>query len=315
MMDEGSGAMPTFFKDVAPVEQARTVDVDLDQQTDDVNIQPAFGRLYRVTGQAVAPPRSGPVTVELMSDMGPVPGSVDSSGRFAFDQLAPGIYEITAAADAPWREKLGVYAKLSVDKDLDGMRFQLTQEPQFYIEFEEKRGRLVDPKTVVVWARRKSLAGEEPARHIRPQEDPLPPGTWEVSATPPLDFYVARITGDRGDLESRAANGWKEFLLPPGGHMRVKVELSSAIAALHGRVLGSGLRRIIAGLAVGLVLALACSEVLDQIVKDTQLALDTRDPITYIVVSLVLISAALAAMLRPAFRAGGSDAAQALRHD
>ena len=73
-MDEGSGAMPTFFKDVTPVEQARTVEVDLDQQTDDVNIQPAFGRLYRVAGQAVAPPRSGPVTVELVSDMGPVPG-------------------------------------------------------------------------------------------------------------------------------------------------------------------------------------------------------------------------------------------------
>ena len=239
MMDEGSGAMPTFFKDVTPVEQARTVEVDLDQQTDDVNIQPTFGRLYRVAGQAVAPPRSGPVTVELVSDMGPVPGSVDSSGRFAFDQLAPGIYEITAAADAPWREKLGVYAKLSVDKDLDGMRFQLTQEPEFHIQFEEKGGRLVDPKTVALWARRKSLAGEEPARHIRPQEDPLPPGTWEVSAAPPPDFYVARITGDRGDLESRAANGWKEFLLPPGGHTRVEVELSSAIAALHARVTAS----------------------------------------------------------------------------
>ena len=43
----------------APVEQARTVDVDLDQQTDDINMQPAFGRLLRVAGQAVAPPRVG----------------------------------------------------------------------------------------------------------------------------------------------------------------------------------------------------------------------------------------------------------------
>jgi len=60
---------------------------------------------------------------------------------------------------------------------------------------------------------------------------------------------------------------------------------------------------------------LLSSEALAQIVKDTQLALDTRDPITYAVVSLLLISAALAAMLRPAFRAAGSDAAQALRHD
>src|SRR5438132_352001 len=159
MLDEESGALPTFFKDVAPVEQARTVDVDLDQQTDDINIQPAFGRLFRVAGQAVAPPRVGPITVELMSDMGPVSGSVDSAGHFEFDQLAPGIYELTAAADAPWREKVGGYARLSVDKDVEGMRLSLTTQPEFYIQFEEKRGRQVDPKTVAISARRKSLAG------------------------------------------------------------------------------------------------------------------------------------------------------------
>lgn len=237
MMEDGLGALPTFFKDVAPVEQARTVDVDLDQQTDDVNIQPAFGRLYRIAGQAVAPPRAGPVTVELMSDMGLVSGSVDGAGHFEFDQLAPGMYEITATADAPWREKLGSYTKLSVDKDVDGMRLQLTRAAEFDIQFEEKRGRPIDPKAVAVWARRKSLAGEGPARRIRPQEDALPPGAWELSVTPPPDMYVAVIAGDRGDMESRAANGWKEFLLP--GYVRVKVELSSAIAALHGRVTAS----------------------------------------------------------------------------
>jgi ABC-type antimicrobial peptide transport system permease subunit len=95
----------------------------------------------------------------------------------------------------------------------------------------------------------------------------------------------------------------------------IRMALGATKTDIVRSVLGSGLRRIIAGLAVGLVLALACSEVLAQIVKDRQLALDTRDPITYIVVSLLLISAALAAMLRPAFRAAGSDAAQALRHD
>jgi hypothetical protein len=51
MMDEGSGALPTFFKDVGPVEQARTVDAYLDQQTDDVNIQPVFGRLFPLRGK------------------------------------------------------------------------------------------------------------------------------------------------------------------------------------------------------------------------------------------------------------------------
>lgn len=237
VLDEGLGPLPTFFKDVAPVEEARTVDAELDQQIDDINIQPAFGRLFRVTGQVMAPPRAGPITVELMSDMGPVPGSVDGGGHFDFDQLAPGIYEIAATADAPGRDKLGGYLKLQVDKDVEGMRFPLTRQPEFLIEFEEKHGRPVDPKTVVVRARRKSLAGEGPARRIQPHEDPLPPGAWELSVTPPPDMYAAAITGDRGSLEAPAANGWKEFLL--SGYVRVKVELSSAPAALHGRVAAS----------------------------------------------------------------------------
>lgn len=239
VLDEGLGALPTFFKDVVPVEEARTVDADLDQQTDDVNIQPAFGRLFRVTGQVLAPSRSGAITVELMSDMGPVAGSVDSGGHFDFDQLAPGIYEMTATADAPGRDKLGGYMKLQIDKDMEGMRLPLTRQPDFLIEFEEKHGQPVDPKSVVVRARRKSLAGEGPARRVQPQEDPVPPGTWEIAVVPPSDMYAARISGDHGDLESRAVNGWQEFFMPPGAHVRVKVELSSAIAALHGRVMAS----------------------------------------------------------------------------
>lgn len=239
VLDEGLGPLPTFFKDVTSVEQARTVDADLDQQTDDVDIQPAFGRLYRLTGQVIAPPRSGPITVELMSDMGPVSGSVDGGGHFDFDQLAPGVYEMTATADVPGREKLGGYMKLQVDKDVEDMRFPLTRQPEFFIELEERHGRPVDSKTVVVRARRKSLAGEGTARRIQPLEDPLPPGTWEISVVPPPDLYVARVSGDRGDQDSPAVNGWKEFLLSQGSRMRVKVELSSAIAALHGRVTAS----------------------------------------------------------------------------
>jgi len=239
VLEEGLGPLPTFLKDVTHVEEARTVDTELDQQTDDINIQPAFGKLYRLTGQVIAPPRASSITVELISDMGPVSGSVDGGGHFDFDQLAPGAYEMTATADAPGREKLGGYMKLQVDKDAEGMRFPLTRQPEFYIEFEERYGQPVDPKTVVVRARRKSLAGVVPARRIQPLEDPLPPGAWEISVVPPPDLYVTRVSGDRGDQESPALNGWKEFFMAQGGHARVKVELSSTIAALHGRVMAS----------------------------------------------------------------------------
>jgi len=57
-------------------------------------------------------------------------------------------------------------------------------------------------------------------------------------------------------------------------------------------VLRSGVRPIIAGLAVGGYSA-GGSGALAEIVKDTQMAFDTRDPITYIVVSLLFDTAAL----------------------
>lgn len=95
----------------------------------------------------------------------------------------------------------------------------------------------------------------------------------------------------------------------------IRMALGATKTDIVRSVLRSGVRPIVAGLAVGLVLALAASGALAQVVKDTQMALNTRDPITYIAVLLLLILAALAAMVRPALRAADSDAAQALRND
>ena len=74
--EESSGTLPTFHKDAAALDEARLVQIDLDQQAEDINIQPAFGRLFRISGMAPVPPRSPQVSVELLSDMGPVSGSI-----------------------------------------------------------------------------------------------------------------------------------------------------------------------------------------------------------------------------------------------
>lgn len=64
--DEGSGPLPTFFKDSAGVEQAQRVDVDLDQQAIDINIQPPVGKLYHVTGSAQVPRQVMQLTIDLV---------------------------------------------------------------------------------------------------------------------------------------------------------------------------------------------------------------------------------------------------------
>src|SRR5262249_42276145 len=48
--EEGS-YLPTFSPDSFVVEQARTVEVSLDEDTPDVNVRPSPGRLFSITGR------------------------------------------------------------------------------------------------------------------------------------------------------------------------------------------------------------------------------------------------------------------------
>jgi hypothetical protein len=174
--------------------------------------------------------------------MGPVPGSVDESGKFTFEQLPPGAYELSSeATDFRLNERFGGYLKIVVDQDLD-LHLELSRQPEFDIQFEEQHGKTIDPKQVTVWTRRKTLAGEGAPRRIRPQLDQLPPGNWELSVTPPAGMYVASIRAPNlGDYSSfSAAGGWKEFFLSAGRPLLIKVILSSTAAALIGKVTGSG---------------------------------------------------------------------------
>ena len=80
-------------------------------------------------------------------------------------------------------------------------------------------------------------------------------------------------------------------------------------------MLGSGVKPIVAGLLVGSLLALLGSVVLARVLKGSPAAIDTRDPLVYTAVAMVLASAALADMFRPALRAARSDPSDALRQD
>jgi hypothetical protein len=114
-------------------------------------------------------------------------------------------------------------------------------QPQLYFDFEDQHGAKIDGRQATVWARRKGLAGEGPRRRLR-SLDPLPPGLWEISVTPPADMIVASITAlERGDYSSPpAADGWKEVFSQGGRVTPVKVVLSTAQASLHGKVIDAG---------------------------------------------------------------------------
>ena len=95
--------------------------------------------------------------------------------------------------------------------------------------------------------------------------------------------------------------------------MGIRIALGATRTDIVRSVLASSMRPIVLGLAAGLLLALAGSSVLSQALRQTPFALNVRDPVAYLAVSVLLASTAIAAMLGPARRAAKSDPAQALR--
>src|SRR6266849_2223446 len=84
-LDEETALTPTFYKDSVSVEEARIVEVDLDQKAADINVRPNFGKLFQLAGKVVPIPDhcAGSVFVTLSSDMGQTTASTPS---FSFDQ-------------------------------------------------------------------------------------------------------------------------------------------------------------------------------------------------------------------------------------
>jgi ABC-type antimicrobial peptide transport system permease subunit len=80
-------------------------------------------------------------------------------------------------------------------------------------------------------------------------------------------------------------------------------------------VTGSSMRPLLAGLAVGGILAASAGWMLSQVFKNTPATLNALDPIPYLGVAIALVTTAVAAMLRPALRAANADPARALRQD
>jgi len=91
----------------------------------------------------------------------------------------------------------------------------------------------------------------------------------------------------------------------------VRMALGAARTDILRLVMRRSLRLIVAGLAVGLVAALAASRVLSSLL----FGVGPRDPVTYGAVTMVLMVVAVAATLVPARSASKVDPAVALRSE
>jgi putative ABC transport system permease protein len=91
--------------------------------------------------------------------------------------------------------------------------------------------------------------------------------------------------------------------------LAIRVALGGRREHIVGLVLGRGLRLVTLGLGIGLVAALAGSRVLQSLLY----GIGPTDPMTYAVVSIMLVAVALAACWGPALRAANVDPATTMK--
>jgi len=275
--NEDTTYLPTFFRDVTTVEQARAVEVALDQQIDRVDIHAVEGRLFSVAGRLLSP-YSGPMTVTLVSDTGTQTVSTDSSGSFQFNPAAPGQYELLAEGQYPYATPgqsrlIAGYQPLAVDRDLTDIRVSLGTLPVVQFVFEDAKGRAVDWRQLRVLARRKDLSGSANPETLQVVFDDKPPdpraslarragataepntgplraaagrvqvlpGRWDVAVAPNVAYSVVGFTPPQPDAAERGrADGWNELLLASGSQNVVRFVVSSTPSTLSGTVKSSG---------------------------------------------------------------------------
>lgn len=245
--EEGS-YLPTFAKDTQIVEEARPVEVNLDQEVGNCDVRPKQGRLYRVEGEVLsglmtATGEPMPVKLTLASEMGREQAETGKS--FRFPPMPPGPFEIYGEGQGDGSSNcfmIGAYQALEVkDKDLLDLRIPAPCVRETAISVYEKGGQYVNPQQVQLLARRKDMAGTGETRLLRVfiNRVQLPPGRWELMVHPPANYcvvgfsYSSRVQG----LGAKRPDGWNE-IVTGSGFPAIRVTLSSSPGSLHGQVTG-----------------------------------------------------------------------------
>jgi Carboxypeptidase regulatory-like domain len=261
--EEGS-YVPTFSKDTLKVEEARPVDVLLDQEADHIDVRPMQGRLYNIGGavhpsamQREGPAAGTPVVVKLTfaSDMGRE--SAETNEGFHFNPVPIGNYELYAEGpgDGSSRcQSVGGYLPFDIkerDKDPTDISMSVPCVQDTPIQIVDSRGTQIDISKVKVkiMARRKDMAGNGEVQQLEILGNRssgtvrLAPGRWELMAVPPAGYVVTefgyRFTRSEGVHRARA-DGWNEVMINGRGNS-LRFVLSSNPGSMHGMV--SGLSR------------------------------------------------------------------------
>ena len=156
---EGTGYKPTFAHETEAPDEARQVDVDIEEEAREVKLRALPGQLFTLTVTArTLQPIDMPVTLTFVSELG---RQVIQSSNHTFTGLPRGEYEIfgEAPSDLPG-VKQGAYARVSVGRNASAQLVLLRVKP---VRFEFTG---LPSKT---WRRRRAIARppQRPCRRTR----------------------------------------------------------------------------------------------------------------------------------------------------
>jgi hypothetical protein len=251
---EDGGYLPTFSKESPRVEDARPVEVQLDQDFDRVEVHPGMGKLFNIGGTVLpgmTDSKGDPVTVKLTlaSDMGRE--VAETSGAFRFAPAAPGSLELYAEGPGDGTSRcfmIGGYQPLVLrDADTLDIKVPAPCVRETSILITEARGQMLPSNMKPqLLARRIDLAGPSESRTIAIEgygysaRVKLLPGRWELLLNPPPGYCVTEFSYSRprsDGVERTRADGWNEVLIA-GNFTSLRYTLSRNPGTLHGLVSG-----------------------------------------------------------------------------
>jgi hypothetical protein len=228
-LEDQTPVVATYSKTAVELFDAVPVSVHVGETLRDVTIRPVKGRLLTLSGTLLPVPDHGAI-LTLVTDTGRRE-VVTASGQptpFAASGVQPGPVELIVKGIDERGNECGSYARLSVDKDVTGLR--LACAPLGPDSFTITGATVKSP----VLIRRVDLDGAGES-HALARDELLAAGHWEISV-PPGDYYVASV---RSSGTPAAHNGaWWGF--DAGNYTRLAVMLSSSPATIAGVVSTSG---------------------------------------------------------------------------
>lgn len=225
---EDASFVPTFYGGAVAADSAQVVEVRLDEEAEGIEITPQSGRLLRLHGQVTF---AGASVVRLHGDLSTVSAAVDGAGRFSFENVAPGLYYLTAEAKLP-TQYMTAYQRIWLVADIDELKLEGAAAPlvQFRCkaEAEERTGAAAGLAMLI----RIEPAGEARSEQIRcGGSATIPPGVWRIQASAAGDSYIETLSAQGRMLDTELV----EVL--PGERLELEAAISDKAGIVEGRVL------------------------------------------------------------------------------